>query len=281
MIHPILIITRLTFLEAIRRKIAQAGLVLGLLFLVVFSFGFQYITSSMDPNGSEAQKNLMQHEGYNALSIAGLYAVTFMAVAMATLIAADTLAGEINSGTVQSIVTKPIRRSDIVIGKWLGTAGLLLSYLLLTAGGLVLSVWLQTGFVVPNLWLGLFYIFMEGLVVLTIALLFGSRISALATGGIVFGLYGIAFIGGWVEQIGSLFKNQAAINIGIISSLIMPSEALWRRASYEMQSSLAQSFVITPFSTTSVPSPAMLFYSILYLLVLLTLTLRFFLKRDL
>lgn len=135
MTHPILIISRLTFLEAIRRKIAQAGLVLGLLFLIVFSFGFQYITSSIYPNGSEAQRNLMQHESYNVLSIAGLYAVTFMAVAMATLIAADTLAGEINSGTVQSIVTKPIRRSDIVIGKWLGTAGLLLGYLVLTGGG--------------------------------------------------------------------------------------------------------------------------------------------------
>jgi Cu-processing system permease protein len=281
MTHPILIITRLTFLEAIRRKIAQAGLVLGLLFLIVFSFGFQYITSSIYPNGSEAQRNLMQHESYNVLSIAGLYAVTFMAVAMATLIAADTLAGEINSGTVQSIVTKPIRRSDIVIGKWLGTAGLLLGYLVLTGGGIVLSVWLQTGFIVPNLWLGLFYIFMEGLVVLSIALFFGSRISALATGGIVFGLYGIAFIGGWVEQIGSLLKNQAAINIGIISSLIMPSEALWRRAAYEMQSSLAQDFVVTPFSTTSVPSSAMLVYSILYLMVLVILTLRVFLKRDL
>jgi ABC-2 type transport system permease protein len=43
---------------------------------------------------------------------------------MATLLGADTLAGEINSGTIQVIVTKPIRRSDVVFGKWLGFAGL-------------------------------------------------------------------------------------------------------------------------------------------------------------
>jgi Cu-processing system permease protein len=281
MTHPILIITKLTFLEALRRKIAQAGLGLGILFIIVFSIGFNMITNQMYPNASEAQRNVMKHESYNILSLMGLYAVTFMAVAMSTLVAADTLAGEVNSGTVQSIVTKPIRRADIVIGKWLGTASLLLVYLLLIAGGVVISIWLQTGFIADNLALGLLYIFMEGLVVLSVALLFGSRISALATGGIVFGLYGIAFIGGWVEQIGSLLQNQASINIGIISSLIMPSEALWRKAASEMQSSFAGDLMMTPFTTSSVPSSAMMVYSVFYLAGLIFLTLRFFSKRDL
>ena len=122
---------------------------------------------------------------------------------------------------------------------------------------------------------------MEGLVVLSVALLFGSRISALATGGIVFGLYGIAFIGGWVEQIGSMLENQASVNIGIISSLIMPSEALWRKAAFEMQSSFAGDLMMTPFTTSSVPSSAMVVYSVFYLAGLIFLTLRTFLKRDL
>ncbi|MHC1783025.1 MAG: ABC transporter permease [Anaerolineaceae bacterium] len=281
MTHPIFIITKLTFLEALRRKIAQAGLGLGILFIIVFSIGFNMITSQMYPMASEAQRNVLKNESYNILSLMGLYAVTFMAVAMSTLVAADTLAGEVTSGTVQSIVTKPIRRADIVIGKWLGTASLLLVYLLLVAGGIVLSIWLQTGFIADNLAVGLLYIFMEGLVVLSVALLFGSRISALATGGIVFGLYGIAFIGGWVEQIGALLENQASIEIGIISSLIMPSEALWRKAAFEMQSSFAGDLMMTPFTTSSVPSSAMVVYSVFYLAGLIFLTLRFFSKRDL
>lgn len=281
MTSPILIITKLTFVEALRRKIAQAGLALGIVFLVVFSIGFHLITNSMYPNAPEVQRNLMKAESFNVLTLMGLYAVTFMSVALSTLIAADTLAGEVTSGTVQSIVTKPIRRSDIVIGKWLGTAGLLMAYLLIMAGGVVVSIWLQSGFIVENLPAGLFYIFLEGLTVLSVALLFGSRLSALATGGIVFGLYGIGFIGGWVEQIGALLQNQASVNIGIISSLIMPSEALWRRAAYEMQSPFAQNLMVTPFTTTSVPSPAMLVYSLLYLALLLTLTMRFFATRDL
>ncbi len=279
--HPILIIMKLTFLEALRRKIAQAGLILGVLFIILFSIGFNMITASMYPQASEAQRNLLKSESYNILTLMGLYAVAFMSVAMSTLVAADTLAGEVTSGTVQSIVTKPVRRADIVIGKWLGTAFLLLVYLLLVAGSVVLSVFLQTGYLANNLALGLLYIYMEGLVVASVALMFGSRLSALATGGIVFGLYGIAFVGGWVEHIGALLQNQASINIGIISSLIMPSEALWRRAAFEMQSSFAGGLMVTPFNTFSVPSPAMIVYSVFYLAGLVVLTLRFFLKRDL
>jgi ABC-type transport system involved in multi-copper enzyme maturation permease subunit len=279
--HPILIVMRLTFLEALRRKIAQAGLIMGVLFIILFSIGFDMITASMYPQASEAQRNILKSESYNILTLMGLYAVAFMSVAMSTLVAADTLAGEVTSGTVQSILTKPVRRSDVVIGKWLGTALLLLVYILLVAGGVVLSVFLQSGYMVKNLAVGLLYIYMEGLVVASVALMFGSRLSALATGGIVFGLYGIAFVGGWVEHIGALLQNQASIHIGIISSLIMPSEALWRRAAFEMQSAFAGGLMVTPFNTFSVPSPAMIVYSAFYLIGLVVLTLRFFLKRDL
>lgn len=279
--HPIMIITKLTFQEALRRKIAQAGLALGVVFIIVFSIGFHIITSTMYPNATEAQRNILKYESYNILTLMGLYAVAFMAVALSTLVAADTLAGEVSSGTVQCIVTKPIRRADIVIGKWLGTALLLLVYLVVVAGGVVLSIYLQTGYLANSLASGLLYIYMEGLVVASVALMFGSRLSALATGGIVFGLYGIAFVGGWVEQIGALLQNQASINIGIVSSLIMPSEALWRRAAFEMQSSFAGELMVTPFTTVSVPSTVMVGYSVLYLAGLVILTLRFFLKRDL
>jgi ABC-type transport system involved in multi-copper enzyme maturation permease subunit len=96
---------------------------------------------------------------------------------------ADTLAGEINSGTIQTIVTKPIRRSDIVLGKWLGFAGLLGLYLLLIAGGIVLSVFVQTGYAPDNLVRGLSLIYLEALVVMTITLLCSSAFPALATGG--------------------------------------------------------------------------------------------------
>ena len=202
-------------------------------------------------------------------------------LAMAALLGADTLAGEINSGTIQVIVTKPIRRSDVVFGKWLGFAGLLVLYLLLLAGGTTLSILVQSGYMAPHLLAGLALIYLESLVVMTVAMLFSSRFSALATGGVVFGLYGLAFIGGWIEQIGAVLNSQTAVQVGILTSLIIPSESLWRRAAYEMQSPLSGLLGISPFGASSVPSLLMVAYAEVYLLAVLALTVRVFQQRDL
>ena len=177
-----------------------------------------------------------QNEMSNFLLLAGLYAVAFLSVAMGALLSADTLAGEISSGTIQTIVTKPLRRSDVVLGKWLAFAGLLGLYLLLMSGGAVLSVYLQSGYLPRNLLAGLSLIYLEALLVMTISLACSSAMPALATGGMVFGLYGLAFIGGWIEQIGAIFHNQTAVQVGIVTSLLFPTEAIWRRAAFEMQS---------------------------------------------
>ncbi len=289
--NRIWILARMTFREALRRKIVLTGLLLGIGFLVLFSVGFHYIivqvsqvssaANSGDPTG-QAASNITSTESKHAILLAGLYAVTFLSVAMAALLGADTLAGEIGSGIIQTIVTKPIRRSDVILGKWLGFAGLLGMYFGLVAGGVVLSVWLQSGYAPNHLALGLALIYLESLLIMTISLAGSSAFSALATGGMVFGLYGLAFIGGWIEQIGSILQNSTAVKVGVIASLIIPSEALWRRAAFEMQTPMgAMMGGMSPFGATSVPSPLMIAYACLYLLAVLALAVRSFAGRDL
>lgn len=279
------IIARLTFREAIRRRIMLAGLVLGIAFVILYSIGTHFIfeqiaESSAERMPSEMAANIVNAEATNTFMMMGLYAATFLSIAMAALLGADTLAGEINSGTVQTIATKPIRRSDIVLGKWLGFAGLLGLYVLLLCGGIFLSVFLRTGYTPQNLLTGLGLIYMESILIMTITLMLSSAFPALATGGIVFGLYGLAFIGGWVEQFGAVLQNPTAIKVGIITSLIIPSESLWKRAAFEMQAPITGSFG-SPFTTTSIPSPLMMGYTFLYLVLVLFIAVRIFQKRDL
>ena len=63
------------------------------------------------PHSLEARlQNVARSEASNFLLMAGLYAVAFLSIAMGALLGADTLAGEINSGSIQTIITKPLRR---------------------------------------------------------------------------------------------------------------------------------------------------------------------------
>lgn len=279
-----LIMARLTLLEAVRRRILLAALLLGLAFLFLFGVGFYFMRNEIAPLQVGAARQLVQSGFYNFMTLAGLYAVNFLAIAMGALVSADTLAGEIGSGTIQAIVTKPVRRTQIVLGKWVGFAILLALYLILMAGGVMGLSYVLTGYVAPNALLGIGLMYLETLLIMSVTVLCSSTLSTLATGGVIFGLYGIAFIGGWVEQFGAVFQNQTAIDIGIISSLIIPSEAVWRRAAYEMTPPITQTLgfaVSGPMMTVSVPSLMMIAYAGVYLLVAVLLAVRQFNRRDL
>lgn len=278
----ILTITILTFREAVRRRIALASFILGLAFLVLFSLGFHFISQDFasmqarNPNGE-----LYTTQFFNFMHVAAMYVVNFLAIATAALITADSLAGEISSGTIQTLLAKPVRRYEIVLGKWLGHAGLLTAYLLLMAGGSSLSIYLQSRYIAPNLALGILLLFVNALLIMTVTLGLSSRMTTLAAGGTIFGLYGLAFIGGWVERIGNALENQTAVNVGIFSSLLMPAEAIWNLASNQMTEPAMRLMGASPFSYSSQPSPVMIVYTLLFLAGFLFYAIRTFTSRDL
>ncbi len=276
-------LARLTFAEAARRRILLAALVLGLIFLLIYAIGFYFIMREVrsDPFVNPLIINEMQ----NFLYLAGLYVVNFLTVMMTVLTSVDTLSGEISSGTIHTLVSKPVHRWEVVAGKWLGYAGMLTLYLLLMAGGVSLIAIFIGGGASRDIPTGVAMLLLNALVLLSVSLLGGSTLSTLANGVLVFGMFSIAFIGGWIEQIGSFILNETASlvarNIGIITSLMLPSEALWKRAAAELQSPLSSLMEFSPFTARTVPSDLMIAYAVLYMFVAFALTIRRFNSRDL
>ena len=274
------IIAKLTFREAARRWILWVALLLGVLFVGIYALGFNEIRKEIQVAAGDLP-TLQRNEMFNFMTMAGLYAVNFLTVMMAVLTSVDTLSGEIASGTIHTLVSKPVRRWEIVLGKWLGYAGMLEGYLLLMAGGVLGASRLVGSYTPPNALSGLALMGFNVLLLLSVSFMGGATFSTLADGVMVFGLYGVAFIGGWIEQFGAMVRNQSAVNIGILCSLILPSEAIWKRAAFEMQSPLVAALGVSPFTSSSVPSPLMMGYALLYLLAALALALRQFKRRDL
>ena len=275
--RAVLTIAHLTLAEARRRRILAAALLLGAAFVLLFGVGFHFIARDIRTHGSPAQQRFMM----SFVVMAALYASNFLIVMTSVLITVDTLAGEIGSGVIETLCTKPVPRWAVALGKWLGCWAILALYATLLCGGVLLVARLVGGYTPPNAALGLPLLLLEGTVLLTLALLGGTRLSTLANGVVVFGLYGLAFVGGWMEQIGTLASNATARYIGIGASLLVPSESLWQLASHHMQPPLVRDLGIGPFSPLSVPSPAMVGWAVGYVLVTLALALRLFRTRDL
>ena len=276
---PIFVIARLTIREAQRRRLLWVALFMGLAFLLVFGLAFHFIRLDI-----ERQVGVSEDLSFVSVLLltAGLYAVNLLVNVVAVLVSVTTLSGEIESHTIDAIVTKPIPRWQVVIGKWLGFAVLVLGYLALLVSGLMLIVYLRSGFYMDNIVRGVLMMALAALLVLTVSIAGGTRLSTIANGVMTFMLFGIAFLGGLVEQVGALIRNPAAVNVGIVSSLIMPADSLWKKATaYFLPGDVTNPFELGPFAAITEPSTLMVIYAVLYLLVLLAFALWSFSRREL
>jgi ABC-type transport system involved in multi-copper enzyme maturation permease subunit len=277
MLSAIASIAHLTFTDARRRRILSAALALGTAFVSLFALGLYLIARDTLARGSSVERAIL----FVLPVLAALYASNFLVVMTSVLITVDTLAGEIGSGVIEALCTKPVGRSAVALGKWLGCWLILATYALLLCGGVLLVGRVILGQLPPNALRGIALILLEGTVLLTLALAGGTRLSTLANGITVFGLYGLAFIGGWMEQIGTLAGNSTARYIGIGASLLVPSESLWQLASYYMQPPITRDLGLGPFQAASVPNATMVIWAVGYIVVMLVVAVQSFRARDL
>ncbi|HTR96279.1 MAG TPA: ABC transporter permease subunit [Candidatus Acidoferrales bacterium] len=276
----LLTVARLTIHEAARKRVLLAALVLGLAFVGLDAVGLHFIVRGFagqtDPLGVARARFT-----YAFFTLAGLYAVNFLTALSGVLLPIDTLSGEIASGVMQTVAAKPVRRSDIVLGKWAAYATVTVLYLLLLAGGVLLVARLVADYVPPDVPVGLGLLAIEAVALVTLSITGGTRLATVTNGMLAFGLYGLALIGGWVEQIGAHVHNTAARDVGAVASLIMPSESMWQLAAHHMQPPLFAQIQGTPFSPASVPSTAMVLWAAGWTLAVLALGLRSFARRVL
>ena len=268
----------LTIREAQRRRILWALLLMGSGFLIIFGVGFHYLwidVQGMSPEGQQFPVFF--------LTLAGLYVTNFLVILISVLISVAGVSAEIENHTLDVLITKPVFRWQIVLGKWLAYAIMILVCVLLLPGGVLLVVFLRSGYSLNNVAAGLTLIYLSGLIMMSIAVLGGTRFSTLANGALTFMLYGIAFVGGWVEQIGAFLRNEAAVNIGIISSLILPVDVLWRRASTLVTPGGLLDLGVNapaPFVSVAQPSDRMMWYAVIYLLLFLVAAMYSISRRD-
>ena len=272
------IMAGVTFREAARKKMLWMALAAGCAFLILFGTGLHFQAKDFATHGISP---ILRREISSTMLTMGLYAVDLLAVLMTILTSVDTLSGEIASGTIQAVATKPVPRWQVLMGKWLGFAGMLTAYIAIMVGGVNAITYLMAGVTARHLLSGFLLMWMESVVLLSVTFAFASYFSTLTSGILALGLHGLAFIGGWIEQMGAITQTARAVTVGVIASAIMPSEALWRRAAFEMQSPMANAMRVSPFSTLSVPSIPMVFYAGMYMTIALAFAIRRFSQRDL
>jgi Cu-processing system permease protein len=122
---------------------------------------------------------------------------------------------------------------------------------------------------------------LEILLLMTVSIAGGTRLSTVTNGVTALGFYGIAFVGGWIEQIGGFAGSHAARTVGIVARLISPADALWRLGSYRLQPDSLRNLGAAIFTTSSVPTTLMVWWAAGFTLAALIVAVRSFSTRQL
>jgi Cu-processing system permease protein len=126
---------------------------------------------------------------------------------------------------------------------------------------------------------------LEAVLLVSVSLFGSALLPTLTNGVVVFSLFGLAWLAGVVEFIGGAMANEAMVNLGIAVSLVIPSDAVWRGASYYIQSPLALTAtgaagIGMPFGSNAPPAPPMIAWALAYPLLFLLGTILAFARRD-
>ncbi|PRR69142.1 ABC transporter permease [Neomoorella humiferrea] len=282
-----------TFREAWRKKVALIAGALTLAFLILYGTGLHFITRDMvntaNPAAAASYYAMMQAV---TLFVLGIYLASFLAAGLAVLAAVGSVAGEIENGTLYTLAVRPLSRRDLLLGKFLGLAAMLVTYAALFFLALASLVYWQTGLVIPGLVPALGLFILEPLVLLAVTMLGTTRLSTLGNGVLAFALYALAVVGGMIEQIGALVESTAAIYTGVVTSLILPADAVYRRLvatvvdrlpvgnGQDIPRFINPQSMLGPFGSQSTPSDWMLLYTLVYIVVLLAAAVYVFNRRD-
>ncbi|MGH7904319.1 MAG: ABC transporter permease subunit [Candidatus Dormibacteraceae bacterium] len=279
-------IARLTMKEASRRRLMLALLLLTVVVILLTGWGFQRLTTIKD-HGRLVPVGEMRALA-SQLLILVMFMFSFVLALSAAFVSAPTISSEVESGITLSILARPVRRSHVVLGKWAGFTILIVIYTIAATTLELLLVRWATGYHPVHPVEMEAYLVVEGITLLTLTLLFSTRLSAITGGVVAIVLFGMAWMAGVVGNFGIAFQNDTVTRVGTVSRLLLPTDGLWRGANFSLE---PPEFIATttqggrgaqafPFFVASPPNTAYLAWVALWLVIMLGLAIWSFRNRE-
>jgi len=278
---PTLTIAALTIKEAVRRRLLVAFVTITVVIVGLSAWGFDRLSHTNRLTSGES------HLAVPQALILFMFMFSFVLALSASAIASPSISSELESGVLMTVVTRPIRRTEVLLGKWLGLAALLAGY----AGGVCALefgvVHWASGFLPPSPVLVSVYLFAEGALLLTLSLLLSTQMPVIAAGVVSVAVFGAGWLAGVVGSLGTTLNIGALRTVGQVGRFLLPTDGLWHAAIYYLQppSLLAQRLDEggpgNPFFTQGPPAWPYLLWVLCWFAIVLGAAVASFERREL
>jgi ABC-type transport system involved in multi-copper enzyme maturation permease subunit len=230
----VLTVAALTLREASRRKVLRALAALTVALLGLSAWGFSRLAAESDFGSlTSGEARLVASQLLNLV----MFGMSLIAALGTAFLAGPTVSGEVESGIALSVLARPVRRSAVLLGKWLGLVAFGTGFVVLAGLAQCVVVLITVDYWPPQPAGALALLAAQTAVLLTLGLLLSTVISPMASGVVAVGLFGATWIAGVVGGIGEALGNDGVARVGTVSRVVLPTDGLWRGAMHGFQDS--------------------------------------------
>lgn len=289
----LLLMTRFTLLEVVRRRLFLAIVILSVLLLGTFALLLHVAIDVILSNNTSNQPTQIIVLSMGVLiTILASWMVYLLSSVLTVVLTANMISGEVEAGTFAVIVPKPLRRVEIVLGKWLGYGLIVLAYTAFLFLSFLGVIYLETGYFPPQVLFALMTLELGMLTLLGLTTVGSAFVPTIVNGVIAL----VLFVSGpttsivqFIVQVVAQTQSPTMQNITTVVSLIIPTDVLWHGTSYYLLPTLNIAALLgissttfnTPFTSAVPVQGAFIVWAILYSLVLPLLAVVRFQFRDL
>jgi len=283
----ILVIARLTVAEAIRRRIVWVLLGLTVVSVALTTWGMERLVSlAREGDANELEIFI----GVSQILVLVAFMFSFVLAMTAAFLAAPAIATDLETGVAQAMLARPIRRTDLVVGRWLGLAVVVLCYAAVSGLLEIYAIRFVSGYLPPKPLEAVLYLAAQSIVLLTVALLLSTRLPAMASGAICVVLFGLGWMAGVFAGVGQLLDAGPLVSVADAVRWVLPSDGLWRGTIHALEppinllvgeGRLAQTASANPFFAATSPPIDFLAWTAVWTILVLGLASLSLERRDL
>jgi len=283
----VITIAALTVRELFRRRVVYVLAALTVLSVALVGWGLDRLVDLARDNGSG---ELEIQIGVSQVLILIAFMFSFVLAMTAAFVGAPAVGGDLESGVAYAILARPLRRAELIVGRWLGSAVVVVAYTI-ASGLLAIGVAvLVSGYGPPDPLLAVAYLAGEVLVLLTFTLALGSVLPGIAAGAIAVVGFGLGWMAGVLAGVAAALGVEGLRGVAEASRWILPTDGLWRGVIYGLEPPLVVLIAAgrapalanaNPFYATEPPAPIFVIWSIVWMALVLGGATWWFERRDL
>ena len=270
--------------EALRRRIFHVVVLLTAAYLGLYWLGADTAFEEV----AEVEEGLPLEERELAggtLFGLSMFGTLFLGAVLAVFLTLGVVRGDSERGLLQPLVVRPVGRSALLVGRFLGAAAVCVPYVLgvYIACALITRAagdWWPDQFLRPGLQLAI-----GVLIIAALGLLGSVFLSATANGIAIFMIFGAGLVAGLLGQIGEALQSDTLETVAEWSSWALPFEALYQDALYRITADTGGltglAIQLGPFGGSQAGGPNLPLWTIAYFALVLTAAFAAFARKDL